>query len=119
MAFMGAGVGKKGLLSCDIKDVNELHKCYISFVENGGIFVKTKNEYKLGEDVFFLLSIMEEETLPITGKVVWVTPVGSGGLKSPGIGVQFADNAEMTKVRTNIETLLAPFKGEHLATETL
>lgn len=119
MAFMGAGMGKKGILSCEINDVSELHKCYVSFIENGGIFVKTKNTYKLGDDVFLLLSVMDEEKTPVTGKVIWITPVGSSGLKSPGIGIQFADNAEMAKIRTNIETLLAPFKGEHLPTETL
>ena len=43
MAFMGAGMGKKGILSCEITDVTELHKLYIPFIENGGLFVKTRN----------------------------------------------------------------------------
>lgn len=116
---MGAGMGKKGILSCEIKDVTELHKCYMPFIENGGIFVKTKNSYNLGDDVFLLLSIIDEEKSPITGRVVWITPEGASGLKRPGIGIQFSGNADMEKVRTKIETLLAPFKGDHLPTETL
>jgi type IV pilus assembly protein PilZ len=119
MAFMGAGMGKKGILSCEIKDVTELHKCYMPYIENGGIFVKTKNSYNLGDDVFLLLSIMDEDKSPVTGRVVWITPEGASGLKNTGIGIQFSGNADMEKVRTKIETLLAPFKGDHLATETL
>lgn len=117
MSFMGAG--NKGILSCAIEDVTELHKTYMPFIENGGIFVKTKSSYKIGDDVFLLLSILDDEKTPITGKVVWITPDGASGLKHPGIGIQFTDNAEMSKIRTTIETHLAPFKGEHIPTETL
>ncbi len=118
MAFMGAGM-KGGILSCDIKDVTELHKLYMPFVENGGVFVRSKTKYKLGDDVFLLLSLMGDEKIPITGKVIWVTPAGASGLKHPGIGVQFSDNSDMEQARTKIETLLAPFKGDHIATETM
>ena len=116
---MGAGMGKKGILSCEVKDVTELHKVYIPFVENGGIFVKTKNKYKIGEEVFLLLSLMEDEKFPVTGKVVWITPEGASGLKKTGIGVQFSDNSDMEQARTKIETILAPFKGEQIQTETM
>lgn len=119
MAFMGAGMGKKGILSCEIKDVTELHKLFIPFIENGGIFVKTKNKYNLDDDVFLLLSLMEDEKFPVTGKVVWITPIGAGGVNQAGIGVQFADNSDMEQTRTKIETLLAPFKGDEIPTQTM
>ena len=116
---MGAGMGKKGILSCEIRDVTELHKVYMPFVENGAVFVKTKNQYKLGDEVFLLLSLMDEEKFPVTGKVIWITPQGASGLKHSGIGVQFSDNSDMEQARTKIETMLAPYKGEHLSTETM
>lgn len=119
MAFMGAGMGKKGILSCEIKDVTELHKLYMPFIENGGVFVKTKNSYNLGDDVFLLLSLLKEEQMPITGKVIWVTPTGASGLKHAGIGVQFSDDSDMEQVRTKVETILAPYKGDQLSTETM
>lgn len=119
MAFMGAGMGKKGILSCEIKDVTELHKLYMPFVENGGVFVKTNNNYTLGEEVFLLLSLMDEEKFPVTGKVIWITPSGASALKRPGIGVQFSDNTDMEQAKTKIETMLAPYKGDQIATETL
>ena len=48
MAFMGAGMGKKGILSCEITDVTELHKLYIPFIDNGGLFV---NQLQILPDV--------------------------------------------------------------------
>jgi type IV pilus assembly protein PilZ len=119
MAFMGAGMGKKGILSCDVKDVSDLHKVYIPYIENGGLFIRTNSQYKLGDEVFLLFSLMNEEKVPITGKVIWITPVGATGLKHSGIGIQFSDNSDMEQIRTKIETLLAPFKGELLPTETM
>ncbi len=119
MAFMGAGMGKKGILSCDINDITELHKIYIPFIENGGVFVKTKNKYNLGDDVFLLMSLMEEEKFPVTGKVVWITPIGAGGVRNAGIGVQFSEDRDMEVARTKIESLLAPFKGDKIATQTM
>ncbi|MFK8011014.1 MAG: PilZ domain-containing protein [Marinicellaceae bacterium] len=116
---MAAGMGKKGILSCEIKDVTELHKLYMPFIENGGIFVSTTSKYALNDDVFLLLSLMEEEKFPVTGKVVWITPEGAGGVNKAGIGVQFSDNSDMEQARTKIETLLAPFKGDELATQTM
>lgn len=119
MAFMGAGMGKKGILSCDVKDVSELHRIYMPFIERGGIFVRTNNKYKLGEEIFLLLSLIEEDKLPVTGKVVWISPSGATGFKHTGIGIQFSDNSDMEQVRTKVETMLAPFKGELLPTETM
>lgn len=119
MAFMGAGMGKKGILSCDVKDVSELHKIYIPHIENGGLFIRTNSQYKLGDEVFLLFSLIKEEKVPVTGKVVWITPAGATGIKHSGIGIQFSDNSDMEQIRTKIETLLAPFKGELLPTETM
>ncbi len=119
MAFMGAGMGKKGILSCDVKDVSDLHKIYIPHIESGGIFIRTNSQYKLGDEVFLLFALMNEEKVPVTGKVVWITPAGATGIKHSGIGIQFSDNSDMEQIRTKIETLLAPFKGELLPTETM
>lgn len=119
MAFMGAGMGKNGILSCEIKDLTELHKLYMPFIENGGIFVETKNKYNINDDVFLLLSVIEEEKVPVTGKIVWITPVGASGLNKAGIGIQFSDNSDMEQIRTKIETILAPFKGDNIATQTM
>lgn len=97
---------RNGILSLTIKDKSVLYAAYMPFIKNGGLFIPTSKDYKLGTEVFILLNLMEEpEKLPVTGKVVWVTPRGAQGNRAAGIGVQFSD-ADMA-VRNKIETYLA------------
>ena len=94
-------------MSLAIKDKGSLYAAYISFVEGGGIFIPTNKDYKLGEEIFMLLTLMEEtEKMPVVGKVVWINPKGAQGHCVPGIGVQFTDKDGQT-VRNKIETYLA------------
>ena len=58
-----------------------------------------------------LLKLLEErERLPVSGKVVWMTPVGAQGNKVAGIGVQF-DEKDDGKTRLRIEELLKDVRG--------
>jgi hypothetical protein len=62
------------------------------FVKNGGLFMPTNKPYRLGDDVFMLLSFMDDpEKLPVAGRVVWISPRGAQGNRTAGIGVQFSD----------------------------
>ncbi len=97
---------RNGILSLAIKDKAVLYAAYMPFIQNGGLFIPTKKEYEIGDEVFMLLSLMDEpEKLPVAGKVVWVTPKGAGGTKAAGIGVQFNDQDDVA--RNKIETYLA------------
>jgi type IV pilus assembly protein PilZ len=105
MAAKRAGA-RNGILSLAIKDKAVLYAAYMPFIRNGGLFIPTKKEYELGDEVFMLLNLMDEaEKLPVAGKVVWVTPKGAGGTKAAGIGVQFNDQDDVA--RSKIETYLA------------
>ena len=89
-----------------IKDKAALYSAYMPFVTNGGLFVATDKDYKLGEEIFLLLNIMDEpEKIPVAGKVVWITPQGAQGNRSAGIGVQFSDQDDTA--RRTIENHLA------------
>lgn len=102
-----AGAVQRGILSLSIKEKNALYAAYMPFVKNGGLFIPTNKKYKLGDEVFMLLSLMDDpERIPVAGKVVWITPVGAEGNKSPGIGVQFASQDEGA-TRNKIEGCLA------------
>ena len=99
--------GSRGILSLAIKDKGSLYAAYIPFIQNGGLFIPTTKPYKLGDEVFMLLSLMDEtERLPVAGNVVWITPPNAQGNRTAGIGVQFSkqDNGQ---TRNKIETLLA------------
>ncbi len=110
---------RQGILSLSIKEKHALYTAYMPFVENGGLFIPTKRIYKMGQEVFMLLNLMEEtERLPIAGVVVWVTPIGAEGYKTAGIGVQFSDQ-DGGLARNKIETYLAGTTGSERSTHTM
>jgi len=87
-----AGGNKPGLLTLTIKDKSALYLAYMPFVKNGGLFIPTNSNYRLGDEVFMLLNLMgEDEKLPVAGRVIWVTPKGAQGKRTAGIGVQFSE----------------------------
>lgn len=97
--------GRSGILSLTIKDKAVLYAAFMPFIKGGGLFVPTSKAYNLGDEVFLLLSLMEEaDKLPVAGKVVWITPKGAQGNRAQGIGVQFTGD-EIAK--NKIETYLA------------
>ena len=52
--------GGRGIISLAIKDKGSLYASYIPFVKNGGLFIPTSKNFNLGEEVFMLLTLMEE-----------------------------------------------------------
>jgi type IV pilus assembly protein PilZ len=118
MASSGGG-GRQGILSLTIKDKGALYAAYMPFVRNGGLFIPTNKPYKIGDEVFMLLTLMEEkEKLPVAGKIVWVTPSGAQGNKTAGIGVQFSDQ-DNGQTRNKIEGYLAGALGADRPTHTM
>lgn len=98
---------RQGILSLTIRDKNALYAAYMPFVNNGGLFIPTNKQYQLGDDVFILLNLMDEtERIPVSGKVIWITPRNSEGYRSTGIGVQFSDK-DNGSTRNRIENYLA------------
>ena len=98
--------GGRGIISLAIKDKGSLYASYIPFVKNGGLFIPTSKNFNLGEEVFMLLTLMEEtERIPVAGQVIWITPQGSQGNRTTGIGVQFSSQ-DSGETRTKIEALL-------------
>ncbi|HET6603253.1 MAG TPA: PilZ domain-containing protein [Xanthomonadaceae bacterium] len=111
---------RQGILSLAIKDKGALYNAYMPFVKGGGIFVPTTKRYGLGDEVFILLTLMDDkERMPVAGKVVWITPPGAQGNRTAGIGVQFNDSPEAETVKTKIETLLAGMLGADKLTHTM
>jgi len=114
-----AGGPKQGILSLTIKDKNALYAAYMQFVKSGGLFIPTTKQYRLGDEVFMLLTLMDEaERLPVAGKIIWITPVGAEGNRAAGIGVQFSDQ-DGGAARNKIETYLAGALKSDRPTHTL
>ncbi len=114
------GMPRQGILSLAIKDKGALYNAYMPFVRGGGLFVPTAKRYALGDEVFILLTLMEEkDRLPVAGKVVWITPAAAQSNRAAGIGVQFNESADGEVARTKIESILAGILGAERATHTM
>ena len=101
------GGARPSVLSLTIKERSALYAAYIPHLKRGGIFIPTTRGYRLGDQVFMLLTLMDDpRKIPVAGQVVWITPANAQGNKAQGIGVQFADDDSGKAVRRRIETLL-------------
>lgn len=110
---------RSSVISIAIKDKQALYMSYMPYVKNGGLFVPTKKEYDLGDEMFLLVKIMEEpEPVQISGKVVWISPPGALGNRPRGVGVQFiGDTAK--KASMLIESKLGASISLTRATHTM
>jgi len=98
MAIPGLPGGRSGILSLTIKDKAVLYAAFMPHFKNGGLFIPTNKDYKLGEEVFLLLNLMDEaEKIPVAGQVVWITPKGAQGSRAAGIGVHFSNEGIVAK----------------------
>ncbi len=110
---------RQGILRLTIKDKKALLAAYMPFVQNGGLFIPTPKTYRLGSEVFMVLSLMGEgEQLPVAGKVIWITPKGAEGNRATGIGVQFSEQ-DKGNTRNKIEGYLAGALESERPTHTM
>ena len=91
----------------------------LPFLINGGLFVPTKKQFKLGDEVLILLSLLGEERIAIPGQVAWITPPGSQHNIHSGVGVHFADSPEGTQAKNTISSLLAGMLESDKPTRTI
>lgn len=104
---MPTSAARPGVLSLSIKEKSALYAAYMPYLKYGGIFIPTNKIYRIGDEVFMLLTLMTDPSkLPVAGRVVWITPAGAQGGKTQGIGVEFAANESGGAARNKIEGLL-------------
>lgn len=115
-----ASVKRPSVLSLAIKEKAALYAAYMPFLKNGGIFVPTQKAYKLGDEIYLILTLMDDTSkYPIAGKVAWITPAGANNNKAQGIGVHFPGDEAGQRARRRIEEILGAALRSSRATHTL
>ena len=107
---------RQSTVSLTIKDKAILHMAYMPFLENGGLFVPTSESYQIGDEALILLTLMDEVgSIPIVGKVIWITPSGAQGNRQAGIGVQFSwqDAVVSVKIESYLDDVLNDERHTH------
>lgn len=113
------GTLKPGVLSLAIKEKVALYAAYMPFLSGGGLFIPTSKPFKMGDEVFMLLSLLDDPLkLKVVGNVVWITPTTQGN-KPQGIGVQFNEKNGGQEARNKIESLLGNVLKSSRATHTM
>jgi type IV pilus assembly protein PilZ len=111
---------RPSVLSLAIKEKAALYSAYMPFLKNGGIFVPTNKTYRLGEEIYLILTLLDDPNkYPIAGKVAWITPAGAGNNKSQGIGVHFPIDESGVRIKSRVEELLGASAKSTRATHTL
>lgn len=108
------------VLSLAIKEKAALYAAYMPFLKHGGLFVPTSKPYKLGDELYLILSLMDDPNkYPIAGKVAWITPAGANHNKAQGVGLHFPADESGQRVRLRIEEILGAALRSSRATHTL
>lgn len=116
----GTAIARPSVLSLAIKEKSALYTAYMPFLANGGIFVPTVKTYKLGDEIYLILTLMEDVSkYPVAGKVVWITPAGANNSKAQGIGVHFPADDSGQRVKVRVEEILGTALGSARPTHTL
>ncbi len=119
-AAAASTLARPSVLSLPIKEKAALYAAYMSFLANGGIFVPTNKPYKLGDDIYLILTLLNDPTkYPVAGKIAWLTPAGANNSKAQGVGVHFSADESGLRVKQRIEELLGAAVGSARATHTL
>ena len=102
------------------REKGALYAAYVPILANGGIFVPSTRDYKLGDDVYLLLSLPDDpQRYPVAGKVAWITPANAAGGRTQGVAVAFSNDEKVRLLRQKIETLLGTQMQSSKPTQTI
>lgn len=111
---------RPSVIQLAIKEKSALYAAYIPLFAEGGVFIPTTREYRLGDDVYVLMSLPDDvQRYPIAGKVAWVTPARAAGSRTQGVGVSFPKDEKSRLLKLKIEEILASHIGSDRATQTI
>jgi type IV pilus assembly protein PilZ len=114
MSAPAPATARTSVIQLAIKEKAALYAAYIPIFQEGGIFIPSAKEYRLGDEVYILLTLPEDpQRYPVAGKVAWVTPPRAVGNRTQGVGVRFPADEKSKLLKLKIEELL----GGHLASD--
>ena len=110
---------RPSVMQLAIKEKAALYAAYIPMFAEGGVFVPTQREYRLGDDVYVLLTLPDEpQRYPVAGRVAWITPARASGNRTQGIGIQFPKDEKSAELKAKIENILGSALASDKATQT-
>lgn len=119
-ALAAANAARPSVIQLVFREKGALYAAYISLFAEGGLFVPTSRDYKLGDDIYLLLSLPDDpQRYPVAGKVGWVTPANASGGRTQGVGVRFPTDEKTRILRVKIEEILGTSISSSKPTQTI
>jgi len=115
-----AAASRPSVIQLVFRERGALYAAYMPMFSEGGIFVPTTRDYKLGEDIYLLLSLPDDpQRYPVAGKVGWITPANASGGRTQGVGVRFPTDEKSRALRQRIEEALGTSISSVKPTQTI
>ena len=119
-AAAASAAARPSVIQLVFREKGALYAAYMPLFAEGGLFVPTTREYKLGEDIYLLLSLPEDpQRYPVAGKVGWITPANASGGRTQGVGVKFPSDEKTRALKQKIEEALGTMLQSAKPTQTI
>lgn len=119
-AAPAAAAARPSVIQLVFREKGALYAAYMPLLADGGLFVPTAREYRLGEDIYLLLSLPDDpQRYPVAGKVAWLTPNNASGGRTQGVGVRFPADEKTRALKLKIEEMLGTALVSSKPTQTL
>ena len=119
-AAAGTVASRPSVIQLVFREKGALYAAYVPILLDGGLFVPTTREYKLGEDIYLLLSLPDDpQRYPVAGKVAWITPANASGGRTQGVGVRFPNDEKTRLLKLKIEEVLGTQLQSAKPTQTI
>lgn len=114
------GAARPSVIQLKFGEKNALYAAYIPLMSEGGLFVPSNREYRLGDDVYLLLTLPDDaQKYPVAGKVAWITPANASGGRTQGFGVRFPADDKGRLLKLKIEEILGTQISSSRPTQTV
>lgn len=116
----GGASGRPSVIQLVFREKGALYAAYIPLFADGGLFVPTTRDYRLGDDIYLLLSLPDDpQRYPVAGKVGWITPANASGGRTQGVGVRFPTDEKTRLLKLRIEEILGTSIQSAKPTQTI
>jgi type IV pilus assembly protein PilZ len=106
-AALNVVASRPSVMQLVFREKGALYAAYIPMLAHGGVFVPTTRDYRLGDDIYLLLTLPDDpQRYPVAGKVAWVTPRNAAGGRTQGVGVSFPKDEKTNLLKLKIEDVL-------------